>query len=172
MRKYLSVGLLAAAGLAVGAGMMLGQAVGQAEPDEPVPIEIEDGIRVVYQIKTDNWKEGEAAGLHYMAKLRDQYRQMGLADERFLIVGVHHGDAAYQLLNDAAYADETGEDANPNEALIADLVESGVRVEICSQTMESHGWTEDDLQPGVIMVVAAYPRVIDLQHQGYAYIRF
>ena len=34
------------------------------------------------------------------------------------------------------------------------------------------GWTADDLMPGARVVHDAYSRLIDLQQQGYAYIRF
>ncbi|MFO7908164.1 MAG: MFS transporter [Pirellulaceae bacterium] len=38
--------------------------------------------------------------------------------------------------------------------------------------LENHGWTGDDVLPGVQIVVGAYPRIIDLQLRGYAYIHF
>ena len=47
-----------------------------------------------------------------------------------------------------------------------------MRVELCASTMAQAGWTEDDLLAGVEVVPAAYPRVIDLQLQGYAHIVF
>lgn len=159
--------LSAALGLAVLCGCR------QAELAQPIPIEQRSCIRTVYQIKTDDWKEGVGAGLHYLKKLRDAYRKMGIEPDALHMHGVFHGDAAYMLLNDSAYeASEQGSGENPNRALVASLVRSGVHIEICANTMESHGWTEADLLPGVVMVVGAYPRIIDLQLRGYAYIRF
>lgn len=46
------------------------------------------------------------------------------------------------------------------------------KLELCKSTMQSHGWTGKDVLPGVRIVVGAYPRIIDLQLRGYAYIRF
>jgi hypothetical protein len=37
-------------------------------------------IRSVYQIKTDEWKEGVGAGLHYVQKLLDTYNDLGVPD--------------------------------------------------------------------------------------------
>jgi intracellular sulfur oxidation DsrE/DsrF family protein len=38
--------------------------------------------------------------------------------------------------------------------------------------MKAHGWTLNDLLPEVKIVPGALPRIIDLQLQGYAYLRF
>jgi intracellular sulfur oxidation DsrE/DsrF family protein len=57
-------------------------------------------------------------------------------------------------------------------SIIQRLLDRNISIELCAQTMKSHGWKADDVLPGVIIVIGAYPRIIDLQHQGYAYIRF
>jgi len=140
---------------------------------EPLGIEQQDGIRVVYQIKTDGWKKGVGSGLHYVEKLANAYAELGLADENFEIYAVLHGDAGYWLLKDGAYRKETGKDRNnPNKAIVERLIQRGVSVELCAQTMKSHGWKAEDVLPGVTLVIGAYPRIIDLQQRGCAYIRF
>jgi intracellular sulfur oxidation DsrE/DsrF family protein len=63
-------------------------------------------------------------------------------------------------------------DFNPNEQIVHELLEHGVSVEICNSTMKGKGWGGKDLLPGVTIVHDAYTRFIDLQHRGYAYIRF
>ncbi len=139
----------------------------------PLAIEKREGIRVVYQIKTNEWKGDVGSGLHYVEKLVKGYANMGLADDAFQVHAVLHSDAGYWLLKDAPYKKHTGKDAeNPNKEIVRSLVERGVQVELCSQTMKDNGWTSSDLLPGVITVIAAYPRIIDLQQRGYAYIRF
>ena len=88
-------------------------------------------------------------------------------------MGVFHGDAGYFLLKDPAYrkaSEKSGK--NPNKQIIQELLDAGVNLELCKSTMRSHGWTGEDVLPGVKIVVGAYPRIIDLQMQGYAYIRF
>ena len=48
----------------------------------------------------------------------------------------------------------------------------GIELDVCGATMKTYGWTNEDLLPGLRVVPNAHIRVIDLQLQGYAYIRF
>jgi len=130
-------------------------------------------IRVVYQIKTDEEKNGVGAGLHYVQKLMNIYKSIGIPDEAVDVHAVLHGEAGYWLLKNDAYAEAGGSAGpNPNQRIVADLLERGVSVELCAQTMRSHDWRPEDILEGVDIVIAAYVRIIDLQESGYAYIRF
>lgn len=140
---------------------------------EPLPVEQRSGIKVVYQIKTDEWKEGVGSGLHYVEKLMKAYEKMDIGTGQIEVHAVLHGNAGYWLLTDAAYRNETGKDAdNPNRAVVERLLKQGVQIELCANTMESRGWNDADVMEGVAIVAGAYPRIIDLQLQGFAYIRF
>lgn len=153
---------------------------GCAQPDrtvvtggiEAIGLARTDHIRAVYQIKTDEQKDGVGAGLHYVHKLLDTYNHIGIEDDATDIHAVLHGAAGYWLLKDESYAQASGASRNPNKALVAELVARGVSVELCAQTMRSHNWRASDILDGVQIVVGAYPRIIDLQQRGYAYIRF
>jgi intracellular sulfur oxidation DsrE/DsrF family protein len=139
---------------------------------EAVGLEVREEIRSVYQIKTDAKKNNLAAGLHYVRKLLDTYNAAGIQDEAANVHAVFHGDAGHFLLKDEVYADEADRPRNPNKAIVADLIRRGVSIELCAQTMRSNGWEPEDVLPGVTIVLGAYPRVIDLQLRGFAYIRF
>ena len=77
------------------------------------------------------------------------------------------------MLKDGPYKSFTGKmDENPNKEIIQELNNLGVSIELCAQTMRQNGWMPQDLLPEVEIVVGAYPRLIDLQLQGHAYIRF
>lgn len=141
--------------------------------EEPIGLAVRQRVKVVYQIKTDTWKHDVAAGLHYLKKLARVYSELGIGSEDREIIGVFHGNAGYFLLNDPAFAkaaEKGGE--NPNKQIVKDLLDAGVELELCKSTMQGHGWTGKDVLPGVKIVVGAYPRIIDLQLRGYAYIRF
>jgi intracellular sulfur oxidation DsrE/DsrF family protein len=141
--------------------------------DGPITPGVRQNVNVVYQIKTDGWKKDVAAGLHYLAKLSGAYGEMGIEPSDRQIVGVFHGDAGYFLLKDPAYRKASDKsDDNPNKQIIQKLLDAGVKLELCKSTMQSRGWTGDDVLPGVKVVVGAYPRIIDLQLRGYAYISF
>jgi intracellular sulfur oxidation DsrE/DsrF family protein len=141
--------------------------------DDPITLAERQSVKVVYQIKTDGWKKDMAAGLYYLAKLSGAYDEIGIEPPDRQIVGVFHGDAGYFLLKDTAYRKASEKsDGNPNKQIIRKLLDAGVKLELCKSTMQSHGWTGDDVLPGVKIVVGAYPRIIDLQLRGYAYVRF
>jgi intracellular sulfur oxidation DsrE/DsrF family protein len=141
--------------------------------DNPIALRVTDGVKVVYQVKTDAWKQGVAAGLHYVDKLSHFYDKMDIRSSNREIVAVFHGEAGYFLLEDAPYQQASGKPGgNPNKQIIQSLLDAGVRLELCKSTMQHHGWTDADVLPGVQIAAGAYPRIIDLQLRGFAYIRF
>lgn len=100
-------------------------------------------IRVVYDVKDDILGAGIGKGLYYVRGLIAVYKNLDISTESFKISVVLRG-----------------------------LLDHGVSVEVCNLTLRGEGWNSDDLLPGVTLVHDAYTRLIDLQQQGYAYIRF
>ena len=144
-----------------------------APPSDASPLAVHRDICAVCRIKDDEKREGIGAGLAHLRGLIQDYRRIGVPSSEVHICAVLHGPAAYWLLNDAAYAEYTKQAGpNPNKGAVADLVHSGVSIEVCGQTMAENGWTRADLLPDVKIVVGAYPRIVDLELQGYAYLRF
>lgn len=142
-----------------------------AEP-EVIPIQVRENLRIVYQVSDDASHEGVNKGLFYARKLIDTYRRQGIAPEEVHLHVVYHGTGIAAVVNDAARRRLGAESANPNVALLAELVGRGVQVELCENTMQQKGVRPEELLPGVRLVVGAYPRLIDLQLQGFAYIKF
>ena len=85
-----------------------------------------------------------------------------------------HGATVYWLLKEDVYRQFKRDefDFNPHDQVLQELLAHGVSVEVCNLTLRGKGWTANDLMPGVTLVHDAYTRLIDLQKQGYAYIRF
>jgi uncharacterized protein len=139
-----------------------------------INIEKHEDISVVYDVKDDDWEAGVGKALYYVRGLLESYKSMGVTSDKLRISVVMHGPTAYWLLNDAAYQKRSDDpfDYNSNEKIVRELLDHGVSVEICNSTMKGKGWTAQDLLPGVTIVHDAYTRFIDLQHRGYAYIRF
>ncbi len=131
-------------------------------------------INSVWEFNTNDIENGLAAGLIYPDKLVQRYVLLGLTQKDYKISVVLHLKAGYFLLNDESYKKYTkGTEDNPNKDIINKLLGEGVSVELCAVTMQNNGWTEKDLLPGItIAEVGAYARIIDLQKQGYKYIRF
>lgn len=144
-----------------------------AQGTEARPVVLSTDICAVCRIDTDAWKDGVGRGLVDVRSLLSDYERIGIPPAEVHISAVFDGDAAYWLLRDKAYAVvKSTERYNPNASIVDELRRLGVSVEICAKTMQQRGWQKEDLLPGVVIVPGAHPRIIDLQLQGYAYIRF
>ena len=142
-------------------------------PRSSSPLTIRSDIAIVCRVDRDEWKDNAGAGLVFVRGLVDTYRSIGTPPEELHISAVVHGGAGYWMLKDDAYAAfRQVEGANPNKAIIRELKKLGVSVELCGHTMRERGWTKEDVLPEVRIVPSAYPRIVDLKLQGYAYIRF
>ncbi len=142
-------------------------------PRDLSPVTVLNDIYAVCRIKHAEWKDGVGMGLACVKQLIEDYKHMGIPSNEVHITAVFHGDAACWMLKDAPYdAFTKGKEGNPNKDIIRQLTASGVSIELCGQTMKQHGWTKEDILPEVKVVIGAYPRIIDLELQGYAYIRF
>lgn len=143
-----------------------------AEP-EIIPLQVRDNIRVVYQVSGDALQEGVDKGLFYARKLINTYGKQGIAAGQVHLHLVYHGTAIAAVVNPGARQRLKAATAgNPNRAILAELVQRGVQIELCEDTMRKKGVAPAELMPGVTLVVGAYPRLIDLQLQGFAYIKF
>jgi len=149
-------------------------AVSKEEDDRPViGIDLKGPIKVVYQITTPEMQEGVGKGLFYLKRLHDSYLAAGVDPKQLDIRAVFHGEAGAHLLTDDAWNRVKNESTgNPNTTLISELVKRGVHIELCNAHRVRSGWAKSDVHPDVLLVMGAYLRLIDLQRQGYAYIRF
>jgi len=131
-------------------------------------------IRVVYDVKYDVWDAGIGKALYYARGLVEAYKALGVPQKEIRISVVLHGPTAYWVLKDEPYRQFKNDEfaVNPNEHVIQGLLQHGVSVEVCNVTLRGKGWDADDVLPGVTIVRDAYTRIIDLQQQGYSYIRF
>ena len=142
-----------------------------AEP-EVIPIQVRENLRIVYQVTDDAQQEGVNKGLFYARKLINTYQKHGIAAEQVHLHLVYHGTGIAAVVNDEARKRLGTEAANPNGEILAELVKRGVQIELCENTMQQKGVKPVELMPGVKLVVGAFPRLIDLQLQGFAYIKF
>ena len=142
-----------------------------APASDASPITVDTDIGIVFPIQEDEWDKelGVGAALAGLREVLEQYKGIGIGIDELHISAVVYGAPAYWLLQDERYREARGgaEGGNPNKAILRELIESGVSIEMCGLTMKEHGWTKKDLLPGVKVVPAFYPRVIDLEHQGY-----
>jgi intracellular sulfur oxidation DsrE/DsrF family protein len=108
-------------------------------------------------------------GIKYMDLLHKRYVEWKTKGK---IVGVFHGPAAYMTLNDRAYnANRRDSTGNPYKELIASLIREGVEIEECAFSMQTNGWGNADLLPGVKVNTGAIARITELVQQGYVQIQ-
>jgi len=170
--------------LALFTASSLSLAAPPAPPAEPDPFELVEpkivkitkkkNIRVVYDVKDDVWDAGIGKALYYARGLVESYKALGVDPKQRKISVVLHGPTAYWVLKDDPYRTFKKDEFayNPNTHVIQGLLAHGVSVEVCNVTLRGKGWTADDVLPGITIVRDAYTRMIDLQQQGYSYIRF
>lgn len=142
-----------------------------AEP-EVIPIQVRENLRIVYQVTDDAQHEGVNKGLFYARKLINTYQSHGITAEQVHLHLVYHGTGIAAVVNDDARKRLGSEASNPNGEILAELIKRDVQIELCENTMQQKGVKPTELMPGVRLVVGAFPRLIDLQLKGYAYIKF
>lgn len=142
-------------------------------PKSDSPLAVHNDIAVVCRIDTNKCKDNVGLGLVRVRELLRDYEAINVPLNEVHITAVIHGDAAHWMLRDEAYRAYTKTSgANPNRAIIRELRDLRVGLELCGRTMKEHGWTAEDVLPDVKILPNADPRIIDLELQGYAYIRF
>lgn len=145
----------------------------QAEDRPVIQLEYSGPIKVVYQVTQDKWKDDVGKAFLYLKKLRGYYEKQGVDASSLDIRAVVHGDASFHVLTDEAYNRVKHVDTgNPNTKILSELKQLGVHIELCDTRRQEEGWAKSDIHPDVLLASAAYARLIDLQHQGYAYIKF
>jgi intracellular sulfur oxidation DsrE/DsrF family protein len=87
------------------------------------------------------------------------------------IIVVFHTNAGHVTLHDTAYnTDRMVATGNPYKELIADLMDRGVRIELCGATAAAHNWGNADLLPGVRVNTDAMARMSQLAQEGFVQI--
>ena len=80
--------------------------------------------------------------------------------ERSVIEVVVNGPAVGCLLRDSSAAKP-----------ISDLIAAGIRFDACQNSLESQSLTRSELAPGVKIVKSGVAHVVQLQQDGYLYLR-
>ncbi len=146
------------------------------KPVQVLKVQKKTGIKVVYDIDTSALTPGSGIGkgLYYVRGLLESYKKQGVKMSALDIHVVLHGAAALQGLDDEAYQRVFNDpfSVNPNRGIIQELIDHGVKVEVCNVTLKSYGLPPSAVLPGVQPVFDAYTHLIDMQMQGYAYIKF
>ncbi|ARU14855.1 DsrE family protein [Croceicoccus marinus] len=139
--------------------------VAEVESDMPIPADAE--FRIVFDL-SDAAAAGQASrGLVTLARFHNMHVRAGMPRDRIHLAVVVHGAASADLLAAQAYAGRKDGAANANAAIVAALLDKGVRVIMCGQSAAAMGIAREDLLPGVEMALSAMTAHALLQQQGY-----
>lgn len=105
------------------------------------------------------------------ARFLNMHQGAGVPLEQLKPVLVVHGNAAYGLLNNAAYQEMYGVD-NPNLSLLDALHKAGAQIIICGQTAQARDISKEKRWPQTRLALSAMTALIQLQNDGYRLISF
>jgi|SRR5579871_4639638 len=161
--------LLAVAASAAATSAQGGEA---SPPAAPIRIDIPitlTSAKIVYNMDHAAYTGDLPLGLRFLRIQVDSFKQTGVKAE---VIAVVHAAMGYILLNDETYnrvrSVATG---NPYRELIAGLIKDGVQFEATSVTLQTNGWTNDNLLPDIRVNGGGIPRIVQLVQEGFVQIQ-
>src|SRR3954471_5687458 len=106
-----------------------------AYPNSPlhidIPVKLED-VKTVFSVADLSFEGDLPASIFHLQLITDDVADWGATSD---VVLVFHTNAGHVTLDDAAYnADRNIHSGNPYRGLVQDLMDRGVRVELCGAT--------------------------------------
>jgi intracellular sulfur oxidation DsrE/DsrF family protein len=129
-----------------------------------IPVKL-DEVKIVFSVASLSFEGDLPAAIFHMGLILDD-----IADwrARSQVIAVFHTNAGHPTLHDAAYnTDRNISTGNPYRKLLTDLMNKGVKVELCGATARVHGWGNTDTIPGIKINTDAMARMTELVQQGF-----
>jgi intracellular sulfur oxidation DsrE/DsrF family protein len=95
----------------------------------------------------------------------------GVPKDKIKMVMAVHNAAGYTVLNNEAYRARYKVD-NPNLPMIKALLDAGVKIVVCGQTLKKRGIDPSTLATGVGVATSALTTITTYQLKGYAVIKW
>lgn len=105
------------------------------------------------------------------ARFLNMHARAGVPSGQLQVALVVHNKASTDLLDTTHYKERFGV-SNPNEALLRELMDAGVRVLLCGQSSMARQVPVDHTVEGVQLSLSATTALIQLQESGYHLIKF
>ncbi len=110
-------------------------------------------------------------GLNNVARMLNLHGTGGIPNDKLLITVAVHGLATPSILNNAGYEKKFGV-KNPNLKLIDQLVDSGVNIYVCGQSMVARGYSFDNVNENVKPALSMLTVVTEKMMNGYGLLVF
>jgi intracellular sulfur oxidation DsrE/DsrF family protein len=107
-------------------------------------------------------------GLDRVARFLNVMAASGIMPKDMELAAVIHGPAAPSVLKNEIFKGRFKMD-NPNEKIIRDLKEAGVKLYVCGQSLADNGFEHKWVNEQIAIAVAALVVVPTYQLKGYAY---
>lgn len=141
-------------------------------PNAELKLEIDKEYKVIFDVFTDNSKKNALNPLLVtVARHLNMHGKQGVPLENLKTVLIIHGGATASVLSEEAF-EESFERTNPDQQLLMELVDAGVEVYVCGQSINARGKTKEDVNPKIKMALSAITTLINYQEKGYSLINF
>ncbi len=129
-----------------------------------IPVDLRE-VKSVHSIGGLEFEGDLPAALFHLQLITTDIVNWKAASE---VIVVFHTNAGHVTLADEAYnASRNIATGNPYKKLVADLIDIGVKVELCGATAKVNGWGNADLLPRIKINLDAMARTIQLVQQGF-----
>ncbi|SFJ03331.1 DsrE/DsrF-like family protein [Phyllobacterium sp. CL33Tsu] len=129
-----------------------------------IPVELQQ-VKSVHSIGSLQFEGDLPAALFHLQLITADIANWNAQSD---VIVVFHTNAGHVTLNDAAYnASRNIATGNPYKKLVADLIDLGVKVELCGATAKVNGWGNADLLPLIKINLDAMARTIQLVQHGF-----
>jgi intracellular sulfur oxidation DsrE/DsrF family protein len=129
-----------------------------------IPVKLTE-VKVVFSVASLSFEGDLPASLFHLQLIVNDISNWKAKSQ---VVVVFHTNAGHVTLHDQAYSpDRKIATGNPYKKLVTDLMERGVRVELCGATAKVHGWGNADIIPGIKINTDAMARTIQLVQEGF-----
>ena len=129
-----------------------------------IPVKLAD-VKTVFSIGALSFEGDLPASIFHMQLIENDTDDWKAKSE---VIAVFHTNAGHVTLHDEAYdADRNVATGNPYKDLVTDLMNRGVRIELCGATARAHGWGNADLLPFVKVNTDAMARTTQLVQEGF-----
>ena len=139
--------------------------------DKPLRIDIPvklEGVKVAFSVPALAFEGDLPASIFHLQLIENDIADWNAQAQ---VIAVFHTNAGHVTLTDKAYnADRNVATGNPYKQLLADLMERGVRIELCGATAKFHKWGNEDVLPGIKVNTDAMARMTQLVQEGFVQI--
>src|SRR6478735_3274695 len=142
-----------------------------------VPFSVENpdtklDYKIVVEVNSDNPKpETVHEFFDKVASVVNLHALGGVPANKLHVVMVIHGPAASFIVNNEAYQKKYGKD-NPNIPLFKELVDAGVKIFVCGQSLNKRNIPKETVTPEVKVALSAITTLTTYQLKGYSLLKY